>query len=100
MRSGTLQKAFTSLCRRVSGPVMQMMGQARVSRIVVKAPEAIWIEFNGEIGCSREEFDNYTAGATEIYALELDEVTPFRVPVSRSDAAVLLRDRLVPPQSY
>lgn len=83
-----------------SGPVMQMMGQARVSRIVSKAPDLIWMEFKGEIGCSREEFDNYTAGASEIYALELDEVTPFRVPVSRGDAAALLRDRLVPPQSY
>jgi predicted transcriptional regulator len=83
-----------------SGPVMQMMGQATVSRIVFKAPELIWTEFKTEIGCSREEFDNYTAGASEIYAVELDEVTPFRNPVSRSDAAALLRDRLVPPQSY
>src|SRR6266850_496133 len=83
-----------------SGPAMQMMGQARVSRIVFKAPELIWSEFKDHIGCSREEFDNYTAGASEIYALELDEVTPFRVPVSRYDAAALLRNRLVPPQSY
>ena len=83
-----------------SGPAMQMMGQARVSRIVFKAPELIWMEFKDEIGCSREEFDNYTAGADEIYALELDDVTPFRVPVSRGDAAALLQDRLVPPQSY
>ncbi len=83
-----------------SGPVMQMVGQARVRRIVCKAPELVWMEFKDEIGCSREEFDNYTAGAIEIYALELDEVTPFRIPVSRSDAVALLRNRLVPPQSY
>src|SRR6266849_625501 len=36
-----------------SGPVMQMMGQARVSRIVFKAPESIWMESKEEIGCSR-----------------------------------------------
>ncbi|MGD0014103.1 MAG: hypothetical protein ABSD56_06715, partial [Bryobacteraceae bacterium] len=83
-----------------SGPAMQLMGQARVSRIVVKAPELIWMEFKDEIGCSREDFDRYTGSSEELYALELDEVTPFRVPISRSEASALLRDRLVPPQSY
>ena len=83
-----------------SGSVRQMVGRATVNRVVCKAPELIWTEFKNEIGCSREEFDKYTAGANEIYALELTEVTPFRVPVSRCEASELLRDRLVPPQSY
>jgi predicted transcriptional regulator len=83
-----------------SGPVRQLVGQATVSRVVCKAPELIWTEFENEIGCSRKEFDQYTAGTDEIYAIELSDVTPFRVPVSRCDASELLQDRLVPPQSY
>ncbi len=83
-----------------SGPVMRLVGQARVSRIVVKTPELIWLEFKDQIGCARKEFDRYTASAGEIYALELDEVTGFRVSVSRSDASLLLKEPLVPPQSY
>lgn len=83
-----------------SGPVRQLVGRATVSRVVCRAPELIWTEFGGEIGCSREEFDQYTAGADEIYALELSEVIPFRVPVSRYDMTELLQSQLVPPQSY
>ena len=83
-----------------SGPARQLVGRATVSRVVCKAPELIWTEFGKEIGCSREEFSQYTAGADEIYALELSEVTPFRVPVSRNDISELLQSQLVPPQSY
>lgn len=83
-----------------SAPVRQLVGQAIVSRVVCKAPELIWTEFQEEIGCSREEFDQYTAGACEIYALELSKVTALRVPMSRCDVSDLLRHQLVPPQSY
>jgi len=83
-----------------SGPTMQIMGHARVSRIVVKPPEQIWEQFKHEIGCSFEDFNAYTVGASEIYALELDDVTPFRMPISRTDAASFIGERLVPPQSY
>jgi len=61
-----------------SAPVTSMVGEARISRVVVKAPELIWEEFQDQLGCTRREFDEYAAGASEVYALELDEVRPYR----------------------
>jgi len=83
-----------------SAPVMSMVGEARISRIVVKRPELIWEEFQGAIGCDRAEFDAYGAGAEELYAIELEDVRPYRERVPLVQLEHLIEEELTPPQSY
>jgi predicted transcriptional regulator len=81
-------------------PAMQLVGHATVRRVIRNTPHELWEKLGPELGCSRADFDQYTRGADEVYAIELDETTPFRVPVSRKDIAGMLKESLVPPQSY
>jgi predicted transcriptional regulator len=83
-----------------SAPVMSMVGEARICRIVVKKPELIWDEFQDVIGCDRVEFDAYSAGAEELYAIELEDVRPYRERVPLVQLEHLLDEDLTPPQSY
>jgi predicted transcriptional regulator len=81
-------------------PAMQLVGQATVRRVVQNSPREIWKKLGSELGCNRTDFDRYTKNAEKIFALELDEITPFRIPISRKDAAEILKESLTPPQSY
>jgi predicted transcriptional regulator len=81
-------------------PAMQLVGQATVRSVIRNSPTDLWEKLGSELGCSRADFDNYTSGAEEVFAIELSEVTPFRVPVSRKDVGAILNESLVPPQSY
>lgn len=83
-----------------SAPVMSLVGEARISGILRGRPEQIWERFQGDIGCSRAEFDAYTKAAEEIYAIELDEVKPYRDRMPLAHICHLLREDLTPPQSY
>jgi predicted transcriptional regulator len=83
-----------------SAPVMSLVGEARIAGIVVSKPEEIWSRFENQIGCTRMEFDHYTQGAEELYAMELDEVRAYRDRFPLAQISSLLRENLVPPQSY
>lgn len=81
-------------------PAMQLVGQATVRSVIRNSPTALWDRLGPELGCSQEDFDRYTSDAEEVFAIELGEVTPFRVPVSRKEVGAMLNESLVPPQSY
>jgi len=81
-------------------PAMQLVGQATVRSVIRNSPRDLWEKLGSELGCSRADYDRYTSGAEEVFAIELGEVTPFRVPVSRKDVGAILNEPLVPPQSY
>ena len=66
----------------------------------MKAPELIWDEFQDRLGCTCQEFDEYAAGASEVYALELDEIRPYRDRFPLVQMSHLIREELTPPQSY
>jgi predicted transcriptional regulator len=83
-----------------SAPVMSLVGEARIAGIVSKKPEIIWERFHDQIGCSRAEFDAYAAGANELYAIELDEVRPYRDRFPLSQITHLLNEKVIAPQSY
>jgi predicted transcriptional regulator len=83
-----------------SAPVMGLMGEARIAGVVVNNPEMIWERFHDQIGCSRPEFDAYIAGASEVYAIELDEVRPYRERFPLGQISHLIKEHLTPPQSY
>ena len=81
-------------------PAMRLVGQATVRRVIRNAPKEIWEKLGSELGCSRMDFDRYTKNAKEIFAIELDEITPFRVPIARKDISEMLVESLTPPQWY
>jgi len=83
-----------------TGHSMQLMGQAMAHRIIKNTPKEIWKQCGADLGCNHTEFEQYTQNTEEIYAIELSEVTPFRVPVSRKDIAEIFNESLNPPQSY
>ena len=83
-----------------SAPVMSLIGEARIAGVVANKPEIIWERFHSQVGCSRVEFDAYAAGADELYAIELDEVRPYRDRLPITHMSHLLKEQLTPPQSY
>lgn len=83
-----------------SAPVMGLMGEARIAGVVMNKPELIWERFHDQIGCSRAEFDAYVTDADEIYAIELDEVQPYRERFPLGQISHLIKEHLTPPQSY
>ena len=83
-----------------SAPVMSLMGEARIAGVVSNKPEAIWERFHEQVGCSREEFDAYAAGADELFAIELNDVRPYRDRLPLIQISHLIKAHLTPPQSY
>jgi predicted transcriptional regulator len=83
-----------------SSPVMSLVGEARIAGIVLDKPEVIWERFQSEVGCSRAEFDVYTRGAQGVYAIEMDDIMPYRDRVPLAQISYLLNEDLTPPQSY
>jgi predicted transcriptional regulator len=83
-----------------TAPVMSLIGEARISGVAVETPERIWNRFQAEIGCTRPEFDAYVKGAEEIYAIELDDIRPYKSRIPIVQAAQMLGENLVPPQSF
>ncbi len=83
-----------------SAPVMSLMGEARISRVVADHPNAIWSLYHERTGCSRAEFELYAENADILYAIELDEVKPYREWLPLVQMEKLVENALVPPQSY
>jgi len=83
-----------------SSPMMSLVGEARISGVIINKPEVIWDRFHSQIGCSRQEFDAYSRGVDEIYAIELDEIQPYKARLPLVQFSYLLGENLVPPQSY
>jgi len=83
-----------------SAPVTSLVGEATITRIVVNKPHLIWDQFHDRVGCSRLEFDLYVKGADEVYAIELDDVRPYRDRFPLIQISQLLNESLTPPQSY
>jgi predicted transcriptional regulator len=83
-----------------TAPVMSLVGEARICGVVANKPEAIWGRFHDQVGCSRAEFDAYVSGCAEIYAIELDDIRPYRDRFPLQQIAHLLNEKISPPQSY
>jgi predicted transcriptional regulator len=83
-----------------SSPIMSLIGEARIARIIEKDAESIWEHYHDQVACSRSEFDSYAQNADSLYAIELDEIKSYGRPVSLSQMSQLADEHLVPPQSY
>jgi predicted transcriptional regulator len=83
-----------------SAPVSSLVGEAVIEHLVEDAPDKIWNHFCGSLGCTKVEFDAYTAGANKVFALVLSDIRTYVKPLALNAARDLTGERLVPPQNY
>lgn len=83
-----------------SRPVSALVGVATVRSVTSGPPDQIWWQFGESIGCSRGEFDAYSASANQVCAIELDEIVPYLDRVPLDQLTHLMHQDLKPPQSY
>jgi predicted transcriptional regulator len=83
-----------------SAPVMSLVGEARIAGIAVNTPEVIWEKFHQKLGCTRAEFEEYSAGAEELYAIQLEDIRPYTDRFPLTHMSSLVKEDLTPPQSY
>jgi predicted transcriptional regulator len=83
-----------------SKPIQSVVGEAKIIHILAESPELIWNYYGEEIGCSKQEFLNYTNGTEKVYAIVLDDVVNYKNWVALDLLDYLLDSKLVPPMSY
>lgn len=83
-----------------SSPQKALVGEATVRSVTTGTPTDIWSKFHTNLGCTSDEFERYVGPAKEVCAITLDDVFPYKQPVSLSQIAYLLGEDLRPPQSY
>jgi predicted transcriptional regulator len=85
-----------------SSPQKALVGEATVCSVTSGNPQEIWTRFNVGIGCTHGEFSAYVGQATDVCAIELDNVFPYKEPITLSQISHLLglEEDLRPPQSY
>lgn len=83
-----------------SSPQQELVGEARVRSVTSGPPADIWAQFGASIGCPSSDFVTYVGSATEVSAIELDDVFPYKYPISLTQISQLLGEHLRPPQSY
>lgn len=90
-------------CRTVvyaTSPEKRLVGEARIANVVNGDPDRIWYAFAGELGCSRQEFDNYVGSSIEVFALVLDDIVRYAEPIPLRVLEHLIASDIDPPQSY
>ena len=83
-----------------SRPERSLVGEALIKDVVLDSPENTWERFSDQIGCTREQFDKYTASKNEIYAIVLQDAAAYRKSISIREISDLLKENLRPPQNY
>ena len=83
-----------------SGHERSLVGEALIKEVVFDRPENIWERFTGQIGCTKEKFDKYTASKDKVYAIVLEDAVPYRKSISIKEISSLLKENLRPPQNY
>lgn len=83
-----------------SYPLRAIVGEAMIDSVTTGPPADIWSRFESGIGCSKSDFDAYVRSADEIVAIELKNVVPFKEYISLRELSSLMREKLIPPQSF
>lgn len=84
-----------------TSPFKALVGCARIKKVVHTTKESVWKFFEHLIGCTKNEYDEYTNDADHIYAILLDDISPFNTPIPIEQLSYLLGDNhIIPPQSY
>ncbi|MBA7607985.1 hypothetical protein ES703_15157 [subsurface metagenome] len=81
-------------------PERSLVGEATVEEIITGAPDEIWEEWKDDLGCTFEEFSEYSSGKTQMYAIRLGAVIAYAVPIPISQLEFHVSGNLPVPQSY
>jgi predicted transcriptional regulator len=83
-----------------SGNMRGLLGEATIRQVDAGDPSVIWLRYGSNLGCSQKEFLKYVEGRSEVYAIELTDVTPYMAPIPIVQVEHLSKQTLTPPQSY
>ena len=83
-----------------SGDKKALVGEATIFDVVAASPSQIWKLYGHEIGCSKDDFDNYTSMGYQVYAIVLSDIQPYNSYIPITQISHLIHKDLTPPQSY
>lgn len=83
-----------------TAPTMALVGEATIGDIIHGSLDYIWDKFSSGLGCTKAEFDAYTLGLDRVYAIEINNVKPYRSGFFLMTASSMINAELRPPQSY
>jgi predicted transcriptional regulator len=81
-------------------PTKAIVGNATIEKVEEGIPENIWEKNSDLLGCTKREFDNYTAQSSKVYALTLNNIEPYHDPIQLSAMSDYIKKELKAPQSY
>lgn len=88
------------VCLYATQPKRSLVGEALISKVVVDKPEIVWEMFNKQIGCAKEDYDNYTIKTDKVYAIVLKQAVAYKRIFTIDEMSGLMETGLRPPQSY
>lgn len=80
-------------------PICALVGEATIQSVERGVPAQFWEKYQSELGCNKEQFDQYTAQSVSITAIRLQEVRSYREAVPMTQIAQLLGNQPRPPES-
>lgn len=83
-----------------SSPSCRIVGEARIADVSVDDPDRVWAGWSSQLGCTRTEYDVYTRGARQVFAIVLKDAIEYDEPLTLQDARGLVGRCIRPPQSY
>jgi predicted transcriptional regulator/N-acetylglutamate synthase-like GNAT family acetyltransferase len=83
-----------------SSPMQAIVGESIISSIIHGKPRDIWEGYSEQIGCSKNEFNEYCRGEKTVYAIVLDDLLPYPDPLPWSIFSAAFDAPIHPPQSY
>jgi len=81
-------------------PVNSFVGSFRIANVISDCPNEIWKVFSDEIGCDKTEYDHYTKGNNQVYAIIISDYYEFKQPMPRNQLAHIIDSDIKAPQSY
>jgi predicted transcriptional regulator/N-acetylglutamate synthase-like GNAT family acetyltransferase len=81
-------------------PQQSVVGEATVASVIEGSPREIWEIYRGQLGCTRQEYDDYCKGIRFVNAVVFKEVFPYADPLPWNVFTAAFDALIKPPQSY
>ena len=78
-----------------TSPIKKIVGEAKVTNILIDTPEKIWEQTNEFSGISKYFFENYYKNKENAVAFQIDDVLKYSKPLNLEDLGILRA-----PQSF
>lgn len=87
-RTKKCQRDISTIIIYSTSPICAVVGEAKVSEIIVDSPENIWLKMNKVAGLDKDKFDLYFNGRSEAIAYVFGEVKKYTKPIALSEIGV------------